>query len=193
MQMEQERCNTTEGLFTTFNNKFKPQFNETIKSLQSFKLIRQTKENAEEWMGRLRLAAVEYNYREVDRQLKQQFIHGLNDNDMLTEIIRKLTKAVQSVDITSEQALGWARRVEFQRAQSAIMDSLTKTKEFVKIKIAKGGLKYNMKNLQTHAKVPAKKSCSYCSSVHPPIQCPAYGKKYVDCGKINHFRDIYRR
>ena len=52
-------------------------------------------------MGRLRLAVVECNYREVDRQLNEQFVHRLNDNDMLTEIIRELTKAEESADITS--------------------------------------------------------------------------------------------
>ena len=61
---EQERCNTLEGLLTTLNNKFKPQYNETIKSLQFHKLGRQMNENAEEWMGRHRLAAVECNYKE---------------------------------------------------------------------------------------------------------------------------------
>ena len=75
---EQERCNTTEGLFTTIN-KVKPQFNEPIKSPQFHKLSRQTKENTEEWMARLRLAVVECNYRQVDRKLKEQFIHRLND------------------------------------------------------------------------------------------------------------------
>ena len=33
----------------------------------------------EEWMGKLHIVAVECNYQEVDRQLKEQFIHGLND------------------------------------------------------------------------------------------------------------------
>ena len=103
MQTEQERCNTMEGSFTTFNNKFKPYFNETIKSLQFHKINRQTKENAEEWMGRLRLTVVEHNYGKVDRKLKEQFIHGFNDNDMLAEIIRELNKGKESADITSEQ------------------------------------------------------------------------------------------
>ena len=85
---ERERCNTTEGLFTTFNNKIKPLFNETIKSLQFHKLSRQAKENAKEWMGRLRLAVVQCNYREVDRQLKEKFLHGLNAINMVTEMIR---------------------------------------------------------------------------------------------------------
>ena len=85
-QMEQERCNTVEGLFTILNKKFKPQCNKTIKSLQFHKLGWQMNENAEEWMGRVRLAAVEYNYKEIDRQLREQLIHRLSDNDMLTEI-----------------------------------------------------------------------------------------------------------
>ena len=49
---------------------------------------------------------------------------------MVSEIIRELTKAEESVDITSEQVLGWPRRLDAQRAHPANMDSLTKTKEF---------------------------------------------------------------
>ena len=69
-------------------------------------LSRQMKENAEEWMGRLRLAVVECNYSEVNRQLKEQFIHRLNDNDMVAEINREHTKTKESTDIKSEQVLG---------------------------------------------------------------------------------------
>ena len=34
------------------------------------------------------MAAVEYNYQEIDRQLKDQFIHSFNDKHMLEEIIK---------------------------------------------------------------------------------------------------------
>ena len=37
-------------------------------------------------MGRLHIAAVECHYQEVDRQLKEQFIHDLNDKNMLEEL-----------------------------------------------------------------------------------------------------------
>ena len=70
-------------------------------------------------MDRLRLVQL-YS---ADRQLKEQFVHWLNDNDIFEEIIRKLTKAKESAEITSEQVLGWVKRVGAQRAQSAIMDS----------------------------------------------------------------------
>ena len=72
--------------------KVKPQYKETIKSLQFCKLVRQMNENPEEWMGRLWLAAVECTYKEIDRQLKEYFIHRLNGNEMLAEIIRELYK-----------------------------------------------------------------------------------------------------
>ena len=39
-------------------------------------------------MGWLHMAAAECGYKEIDRQLKEQFIHSLNDKIMLDEIIR---------------------------------------------------------------------------------------------------------
>ena len=59
------------------------------------------KQSAEKWMGRLRLAAKDFNYREIDRQLKKQFIHRLNDTDMLAEIIMELTKVKENTEVTS--------------------------------------------------------------------------------------------
>ena len=43
-----EMCNTLEGLFKTLSNKFKPQYNEAIKSLQFRKLYRYHEGNVEE-------------------------------------------------------------------------------------------------------------------------------------------------
>ena len=110
MQPEGEACHTLEGLFDTLANKFKPQYTETIKSLQFRKLCWLENENVEEWMGRLHVAAVECNYREVDRQLKEQFIHGLNDKCMLEEIMKELTTAKDDDQITSEGLLAWAKK-----------------------------------------------------------------------------------
>ena len=117
MTAEKETNNTLEGLFETLSNTFKPQYNETIKSLQFRKLYRYNDKNVEEWMGRLHVAAVECNYQEADRQLKKQFIHGLNDKYMLEEIIKELTATKNDDHITSGGILAWAKRGEVQRAQ----------------------------------------------------------------------------
>ena len=66
-------------------------------------------------MVKLRLAAVECNYKEIERQLKEQFIHRLNDNDNLVEIIRELTKTEERKYMTSEQVLAWAKRVKAKK------------------------------------------------------------------------------
>ena len=91
--------------------------------MQFHKLIRQSNENTEEWMGRLRTAVVKYNYKDIDRQLKEQFIHGLNDEEMLAEIIRELTKSDENTNIHSENVLPWAKRVEAKRAQIVVINS----------------------------------------------------------------------
>ena len=88
---EREACTTVDGLFDMLATKLKLQYNKTIKLLQFRTLVWLGSENVEEWMGKLHVAAVECNYREVDRQLKEQFIHGLNNKCMLKEIIKELT------------------------------------------------------------------------------------------------------
>ena len=53
MSEEKVIFNMLKGLFETLTNKFRLQFNETIKSLQFHKLSRQDRESAEECIGRL--------------------------------------------------------------------------------------------------------------------------------------------
>ena len=116
--------------------KFRPQYNETIKSLQFRKLYRFEGESIDEWMGRLHVAAAECYYREIDRQLNEQFIHGLNDKVMLDEVIRELTAKSNNEQMTSEGILAWAKRVEAQWVQATILNDITELHQFDKIKMA---------------------------------------------------------
>ena len=88
-------------------------------------------------MGRLWLLAIEYNCKELDIQYKEKFIHGLNDIEMLREIIWELTKIHENEEITCKNVLSWVKRVKVQRTQSAIMNSLTEEKEFNNLKEVK--------------------------------------------------------
>ena len=54
--------------------------NQTVKSLQFCNLKKYKSENVEEWMKRLRTAAEECQYQEQERQVKEQFICGLNND-----------------------------------------------------------------------------------------------------------------
>ena len=70
-------------------------------------------------------------------QLKEQFIHGLNDKYMLEEIIKELMATKNHDHITSGGMLAWAKRVEVQRAQAAVLNTLTESRQFDKVKISK--------------------------------------------------------
>ena len=147
MPTEREACNVLDGLFDTLATKFKPQYNETIKSLQFQKLHWVEGENVEEWMGRLCVATVECNYIELDRQLKEQFIHGRNDKCMLEEIIKELTATNTDGQITSEVMLAWAKRVEAQRTQAAVLNTIKGSRQFNKVQIVKKAKEDNTRHL----------------------------------------------
>ena len=74
-------------------------------------------------MGRLHMAAAECSYKEIDHQLKEQFIHSLNNKTLLDEVITELTTKNINEQTTSEDMLIWAKRVE---VQVAILNDITK-------------------------------------------------------------------
>ena len=79
------------------------------------------------------------------------------------------------------------RGLNVQRAQSAIMNSLTEAKEFDKLNVGKNIHKESLRRcIQT--KMPTKQTCKYCGWSHPLRQCLAYGKRCTDCNKIGPFR-----
>ena len=77
----------------------------------------------------------ECGYSEIDRQLKERFIHSLNNKGMLDEIIKELTTKSNDEQTTSEGVLAWAKRVEVQWAQAAILSNITETCQFDKAKL----------------------------------------------------------
>ena len=96
-------------------------------------------------MGRLHVVVAECNYRELDRQLKEHFIHGLNDKCVLDEIIRELTTKNNDEQVTSKGTLILAKRVEIQRAQAAILNNITESCQFDKVKVSKKSKEDNVK------------------------------------------------
>ena len=102
----------------------------------------------------------ECNYREVDSQLKEQFIHRLNDNSMLDEVIRELTAKSNNEQTTSEDVSVWAKRIEAQWAHAAILSDITELQKFDKVKmVQKTKARWDIEAThQAHHKQP----CTYC-------------------------------
>ena len=79
----------------------------------------------------------ECNCKEIDCQLKEQFINGLNDKTMLDKVIRELTTKSFNDQMTSEDMFIWVKRVEAQRMQTAILSDITDSQKFDRIKVVK--------------------------------------------------------
>ena len=141
-------------------------------------------------MGCLCMAAAECGYKEIDRQFKEQFIHGLNDKVMLGEIIRELTSKSSSQQMTSKDILAWVTRVKAQRVQASILNDITETNTFDKVE-----KEQELKNTwgrEANVATHQRQSCRYCGGSHAPRQCPAYGKMCATCSKMGHVRKVCR-
>ena len=91
----------------------------------------------------------------------------------------------------SEDVLVWARRIKAQWAQAAILSDITDSQKFDKVKMVQNTkARWDIETMhQAHYKQP----CKYCGGSHVPRQCPAYGKTCTGCGKIGHFKKVWRR
>ena len=85
--------------------------------------------------------------------------------------------------------LAWTKRVEAQRAQVAVLNTLIECRQFEKIKLSKRVKESRTKTLMYQSSTQWQ-PCRYCGGIHPPRQCPAYGKTCMECIKIRHFHKV---
>ena len=90
--------------------------------LQYCKLKRKSHGSAQVWIGTLQTRAVDCGYIEYDGSLTKQFTPGLDDEDIITEILRKILALENIDDTTNEWVLIWSQRVETQRVQKEVLN-----------------------------------------------------------------------
>ena len=109
---------------------------------------------------------------------------------MLDEVIRELTAKDNNEQTASEDVLVWAKRIEAEWAQAAILNDITESQKFDKVKMAqRPKTKWDVET--THP-VYHKWPCKYCGGSHVPRQCSAYGKMCTGCEKMGHFKKVCR-
>ena len=125
-----------------------------------------------------------------DRILKEQFVNGINDDDMMTDIIREWTAIKKTNEVTSEQVLAWTRRMEAQRTQKTLIEATKENKDFnaMKEKEQKNNAldKTNVDRREMGIKY------KYCESTLEPKRFPAYGRNFSRCGKLNYLNWVCR-
>lgn len=99
----------------------------TVSTLQFIRMQRKTDEDADAWLGCLRIKAAECRFGdELNHRLMEHFIYGINDKEMMDEISKEL--AAQDEDnYTLAKALKCAARVQQRRAQLDILGGQQKS------------------------------------------------------------------
>ena len=66
---------------------------------------------------------------------------------MMEEIKRELTAKNNDEQVTNEGVLVWSKRIESQRAQAAILNNITESCQFDKVKVTKMSRENNVRHL----------------------------------------------
>ena len=136
------------------------------------------------------LMATKCKYKEKDRRLNEHFTNSINDPAMMAEITKELTAMKNMSKVTIKYALAWAKWIEAQRSQKAMLYSLTDNKEFDTVSRTKYRTEpddYVERHMSTQQKENTQ-HCRYFEIIHQPVQCSAYGKTCSNCFKLNHYR-----
>ena len=96
-------------------------------------------------------------------------------------------------EVSSEQVLVWAQRVEVQRAQKAVLENLRDAKDFDLVKRDRQRWGQNRQQREAVKEKKVIENSKYCGMTHLQKQCRGYGKTYSPCGKVNHYKVACRR
>ena len=108
------------------------------------------------------------------QQLKEEYIHGLNDKTMLQEVIGELTARNNDEKTISKGVLAWAKRIEVQQVQAAILNDITESCQFDKVNMASKTKGEQAR--QASSATLNRWQCRYWGRIHAPQRYPAYGK-----------------
>ena len=105
-----ENARLQKGVFSVLSHEFRLHHNWIVFSLQYLKLKRKANKLAQEWMGRMQTKGAEYDNKEYYRKGTKQFIYGLGDEGVISEILRVVSALEDINDATSEWVLLWPQR-----------------------------------------------------------------------------------
>lgn len=82
------------------------------------------------------------------------------------------------------------RLIQENTDDTAKVIAMCKAAELTTGKVAIAREDSEVDRVQVSSNTPPLKQCRYCGDLHPPRQCPAYGKACAKCGKMNHFSKV---
>lgn len=179
-------------LYNAFEARFKPEHNEMLSEFQFRHIMRDARQSSDEYMATLKNKARECNFALAeDRNIKSQFIIGINDRDMQNKLLEEI-----KLSSTVEECLQITRNIEATRLQKDTVNANSKQFEEVNKHLPRKNRDLSRHRGRDYQKsrpgsrnrsLSNTKTCDYCNRKHPPRKCPAYNQNCNKCGRKNHF------
>ena len=128
-----------------------------------------------------------------DELLRDRIVSGIRNDNVRKQLLRNsdltLAKAIQTCQIyeSSEQ-----NAAEFSKP---IVDVVKRKSYTQHLSNSNTNCSSNHAKSSTRPRTASShntSSCRNCGKRHPPKQCPAYGRKCNNCGKLNHYAKLCR-
>ena len=134
-------------------------------------------------MDCLRVKANECKYQERERRLKEQFIIGINDDDVINEIIvRELNTIKKTHEITHKEGRSTEKEKSILYATRGERIWLCEKANYAGNQKS-NPQKYSMKPQQKYR---------YCGIMYEPRWCPAFKNRHTRCGHSSHLERVCR-
>lgn len=152
---------------------------------------RKTGEGVRTYAERVLKAAEKCQFNNKDERLRDQFICGLADHNVIGKLLVKDHLVLSFKDAVAEAEAHTAL------VSTDIMKSAPKSEgnTLMKIGVFKPSSRPHPKGpkrQQSQTESQNSASCSRCGTCHAREACPAYGKTCRKCGKQNHFQKMCR-
>ncbi|KAM7285148.1 uncharacterized protein ISCGN_032110 [Ixodes scapularis] len=102
----------------------------------------------------------------VESMLRDQTVYGIQNKKLREKLLREK-------DLTLEKAVDFCKSAEISERQNKTWETPDTLVEPV---------------TRRERNSPGRRKCQYCSSMHEPRKCPAFGKSCNKCGKKNTLR-----
>ena len=192
-QFEADEVDKIDPLLKKFEDYFTPKKNLTFERHRFNSRTQQTGESIDMFVTDLRNRAKSCEFGALnDSLIKDRIVYGASDDKLRERLLRvadlDLPKAVTMCQATEQSKTQMA---EFTRQPGkADAHGVTETRL--------GGSKSSKQTSQRHhghayQTNPSQTGCGNCGRVHPPQQCPAFGKSCRSCGLKNHFERLCRK
>ena len=159
---------------------FEPKKNLTFETFSFRELKQGESESVGQFVTRLRVAADRCDFREKEREIKDQVVFRCKSDRLRRKALRE--------DLTLTQLLEAARAMEMSEKQAKAMEGTETEYKVDKVEIKRFGKGTGNYNKSDREKKESEKVCFNCGGRWPhENKCPAFKQKCRSCGELNHF------